>query len=346
MLMEPSFDATDAIGSVSEHSIHSDTVHLTRDQVTKLTTSLNQMQIDTEHQQSIVKPILSEIEDVLSTPPTTPAKTSADEKPNKLERIDENANYKNEIEVKQPEVVKNHVVLTQPPKKQKHFNPSVKIIQSQSKVLIVHVENSNTIFVISSELAKNWMHLIKSMEEHAKIAQCLKNPPEAGHIVLAKSRIGDTFQRGLIKKVRTKDQVAKVEFMEYGFTDIVHFNDMKCLSEDLVNTPRLVNMITIKGVPDGEDNETIKFLTTLQENQTELIVKQLELIEKTAVCAHFSAALVDADKFIMISEQIKQLFTVEPSPPPPNNIEMEEILDPSVNKRNVSIFDTKECPIH
>lgn len=337
MLMAPEsgFDATDAMGSVSEHSLPSDSVPLSRDQVTKLASSLNQLQIESKHQPTNSKPSLSEIEEVLSTPPATPVKKIIPEIPAHVEAIDENANYKARSEVKQPEPVNNHVVLTPPPKKQQHFNPSVKIIQTQMKVVIVNVENSQTVHVVPSEELEKWKKFIETTKNHAKTAPILKNPPEVGYIVLAKPQIGDSFLRGLVKKIRNKDQVAKVEFMEYGFTDIVRFTDMKCLTEDLVNAPRMVNMISLKGAPNSDENahEIKNFLTSLQENQSELIVKHLELIEKTAVCAHFNAVLVDGEKFVMINEQIKQLVAVEPAP---ENVEMEDIVEPSSNKKNVS----------
>lgn len=340
MASESGFDATDAMGSVSEHSVQSDPVQLTREQVTKLTSSLNKMQIEPKQQPTNSKPSLSEIEEVSSTPSATPAKNIPREKPAHVETIDENANYKAGSEVKKPEPVTNHVVLTPPPKKQQHFNPSVKIIQNQMKVVIVHVANSQTVYVVPSEELEKWKKFIETTKNHAKTAPILKSPPEVGYIILAKPQIGDSFLRGLVTKIRTKDQVAKVEFMEYGFTDIVPFSDMKCLSEELVNVPRMVNMISLKGAPNGDENahEIKGFLTSLQENQSELIVKQLELIEKTAVCAHFYAILVNGETFVMINEQIKQLIAVEPAP---ENVEMEDIVEPPSNKKKVSILTRK-----
>lgn len=344
MLMEPGFDAPDAIGSVSEHSVQSDAVHLTREQITKLTGTLKELQIETKAQKVDIKSNLPEIEEVLRTPSATPAKTVQQQhKSPKVDKIDENANHVARSEVKQPELPKRHVVLSPPPKKQQNFYPSVKSIEAQMRVVIVHVEDSQTIFVIPSDKLGNWKKFNQAMNQHATVAERLKNPPEAGHIVLAKPKIGDSYSRGLVLKIRTQDEIAKVEFMEYGFIDVVKFTDMRCLTEEMVNATRLVNKVSIRGAPNETENahEIVRFLTSLQENGSELIIKNLELIEKTQVCVHFNAILVDAEKFVSINDQIKQLVAVDTPPP---NVEMEDITEPqdlSAQKKNVSVFEKR-----
>lgn len=339
MLMEPGFDATDAIGSVSEHSIQSDSPQLTREQIIKLSGTMHKLQIDDKAQQVNIKSKVFEIEEVLSAPPATPPKKVQQEnKPPPINKVDENANYSTHIEVKKPEPPKSHVVLTPPPKKQKHYHPSVKSIQVQMKVVIAHVEDSQNIFVVPSNEQENWKNFIDVTNKHVKMAECLKKSPEVGFIVLAKPKIGDSYSRGLVKKLRTQDEIAKVEFMEYGFTDVVKYTDMKCLTEELVNAPRLVNKISIRGVPNETENahEIVRYLTSMQENGTELIVKNLDLIEKTQVCVHFNAVLVDAEKFVPVHEHINRLVAVDTPPP---DVHMEDIVEPkekSGQKNNVS----------
>lgn len=328
MLMDASasFDATDAIGSVSEHSAQSDSPNLTREQISKLTTTLNKMQIDAKNPKMDMKSNLSEIEEVLNETPTksvTPAKAETHApKPTIVD--DEVKSTKSEV--RSVATPKQRMVLTPPPKKQQHFNPSVKSIRPQMHVTIVHVENHNTVFVVPTEDYKKWAELIKEVNEYTSVAENLKRAPEVGFIILAKPKICDSFSRGIITKVRTQDKIAKVEFLEYGFMDVVDFDGMKCLPENLVNACRLVNRLKLSGLADEMENasEIERFLTGLQENQTDLIVKNLEPIEKTAVSAHFTGLLVNTEDFSAINDQVKQLVEIEPQP----TVEMEEIVEP------------------
>lgn len=335
MLMEPGFDATDAIGSVSERSTRSDST-LSRGKIAKLTTTMDKMQIEPKVEKSDNKSSLTEIREV---PSTSPAISVKNVRQPTVEKVDENANYCAQNEVKKAEKPKSHVVLTPPPKKQKHFNPSVKCIQNQMKVVIVHVEDSQTIYVIPHNELDYWKRFIDSTNKYAEIAKNLEKPPENGFIILAKPKNCDSYSRGLVKKIRSQDRIAKVEFLEHGFTDVVKFSDMKCASEELVNTPRLVNQLSLKGPPNDPKNcnAIVQFLQSLQESEAELIVKNLELIEKTSVCAHFNGILVETEKFTVINDRIKHLVT-EDAPPP--NIEMEDISEPkdlSDQKKKVSI---------
>lgn len=342
MLMDAntSFDATDAIGSVSEHSIQSDSAQLTREQVVKLTNTLNNLQIESKNQKLDLKPGLSEIEEVCSTPSAVNIKKVS--QTNDLPKTSDQNNNSNALsEVKSASPPKQSISLSPPPKKQKNYNPSVKLIQPQMNVAIVHVEGYETIFVVPMAAIEEWTNLNEIVNQHGNVAGHLKNAPEVGFIVLAKPKTSDSYARGLIKKIRAQDAIAKVEFLDYGFTDIVPFAEMKCLTEQLVNARRLVNKVSLKGVQSEADNssEIVRYLKKLQENGTELIVKQLDLIEKTAVSAHFCATLVDSEKFITINEQIKKLVVDKT----PHNFAAEEITEPKdlsadISKQNVNMF--------
>lgn len=338
------FDATDALGNISENSAPSDSgPPMTKEQIAKLTTSLNKMQIESnlKTQRMELKASLSEIGEDMTTPPVTPKKiTSQNTIVQPIAKVDENANYAAAKTVKpinvSPEPVK--VVQPPPPKKQQNFNPSMRVIQSKSQVIVVHVENHQTLFVIPSLESKDWKELIDRTNKYAKEAEPLKNPPEVGHIVLVKPKTSDAFSRALVKRVRTQDEKAQVEFMEYGFTEITRFSELKCLPDELVNAPRLVNMLTLQGIPDQMDNaqNVVNYLTILQENQTELIIKQLEPIEKSNVSAHFRATLLDAEKFSSINEMIKELNNEKT----PKKMEVVEDIpqEPKAANRRVSFF--------
>lgn len=154
---------------------------------------------------------------------------------------------------------------------------------------------------------------------------------------MAKPKTSDAFARALVKRVRLQDEKAQIEFLEYGFTEIARFSELKCLPEELVNAPRLVNTLTLQGIPDNMDNaqDVVDYLTILQENQTELIIKQLEPIEKSNVSAHFRATLLDAEKFSSINEMIKELNTDKT----PKKMEVvENVQEPQAANRRVSFF--------
>lgn len=171
-----------------------------------------------------------------------------------------------------------------------------------------------------------WKNLLERVDKYAKNAQPLSKPPHVGYVVLAKPKTSDLYSRALIKKIRAIDQLAKVEFMEYGFTEVISFAEMKCLTEELVNCPRLVNMLTLKGVPNDMENsaECVRFLVSLQEKKTELIVHQLDLIEKSNLCVHAKATLLDSEKFAVINDMIKELATVEAAP----KIDVDDMPEP------------------
>lgn len=336
MLMDASasFDATDAIGSVSEHSAQSDTPNLTREQIIKLSSTLNKLQIDTKDTKADRKPSLSEIGEVLTpTPvPSTPAKAKIHTPPKSI--IDDNASTKSEV--KSVATPKQRMVLTPPPKKQKNYNPSVKSIQSQMHVTIVHVEKHDTVYVVPTDDYQKWAEFVKEVNEYGKTAENLKRPPEVGFIILAKPKNGDSLSRAVIKKIRTQEEIAKIEFLEFGLSDIVKFSEMKCLSENLVNACRLVNQVRLSGVPDEMEHaaEIVRFLKNLQDSQLDLIVKNLEPIEKTATSAHFTGVLIDTEKFTVINDHVKELSEVDPQP----IAEMEEITEPQEKSSFVCII--------
>lgn len=322
-----SFDATDAIGSVSEHSAQSDSPQLTQEQVLKLSKELNKMQIEGKHPKIDMKSNLSEIQEVLTATPATPASPATPAKAKAQEPkpiVDDDASAKSEVTG--TATPKQRMRLTPPPKKQQNFSPSVKSVQSEMHVTIVHVDGHDSVHVVPTDDYNKWKDLVKEVHEFAGAAETFKRPPEVGFIILAKPKICDFFSRGIVTKVRAQDEIAKVEFLEYGFMDIVKFSDMKCLSENLVNACRLVNRIQLTGVANENENaeEIKRFLIGLQENKTDLIAKKLEPIEKTAVSAHFAGALVDFETFTVINEKVKQLVEIEPQPA----VQMEEIVEP------------------
>lgn len=82
------------------------------------------------------------------------------------------------------------------------------------------------------------------------------------------------------------------------------------ISEEFANHPRYVNKVTLKQVSQQIDNTNLimKYLAKFHENQTILVVKNLESIEKTNLSAHVSGDLCETEKFTSISHEINRLI--------------------------------------
>lgn len=82
------------------------------------------------------------------------------------------------------------------------------------------------------------------------------------------------------------------------------------ISTEFANHPRYVNKVTLKQVSEEIENTDLimKYLVKFQENQTILVVKNVESIEKTNLSAHVSGDLYETEKFTSISHEIKRLI--------------------------------------
>ncbi|XP_031621641.1 tudor domain-containing protein 1-like [Contarinia nasturtii] len=318
-----SYDATDAFASVSESSVQGDCGQMTKEEVAKLTKNLNQMDINgaAKVQSNLMKTKSSGINEVMSTPPTTPTKsTTGTVIKNTVRTIDENENITTVNTVKPVETASvtpiettPKAVIVPPPKKQKNFKPSVHAITPKINVVIVHVESHHTVYVVPKCMLDQWNKLIQRVNQYASEAKALSKPPEQGYIVLAKPKSSEHWLRAIVRRIRMKDEKAQVEFLEYGFVEAFDFSELKCLSEELVNEQRLVNMVTLQGMPESMENSEVAVchLMSLQENAQELIVKQMDLIEKTNISIHCRAILIDAVTYTVLNETLKELGTVE-----------------------------------
>lgn len=319
------FDSIDATATISENSMHGDSGAMTQEQIKNLTTKLEKIQLEQAPKGQTVdsNANLTGIEDVLGTPPVTPQK-KRDNENGKIDVIQaEQVSKASKVDDKASSVCTEASVVSKKPsasfrlvppaKKTKNYKPWVQQIQAKIHVILVNIEDHQTVFVIPSCEIKHWETLIRRIEEYAPSAKPLQKPPQVGYVVLAKPKSSESFARAWVKKINVAKSVAKVEFLEYGCTDIIQFDEMKCLTEELVNVPRLVNAVTLKGVPDTvpHSNVMIKYLTKLQEHQVELIVQHFDLIEKSELTVHCSATLVTSDKFMSINEEIMRLTPAE-----------------------------------
>lgn len=93
------------------------------------------------------------------------------------------------------------------------------------------------------------------------------------------------------------------------------------ISTEFADHPRYVNKVTLKQVSEEIENTDLimKYLVKFQENQTILVVKNLEQIEKTNLSAHMSGDLCETEKFTSISQEIKRLIEEDKKAKSPEN---------------------------
>lgn len=298
MLMDANadYDATDAVGSISEHSAAGEKTPINHAQMTELSRKLKTMEMN---------PSLTGITEVSSVSSTT----TKVPKPEETRNVDENANFT--MAAKEP--ARPKMLLVPPPKQTHNYSPSVQAIQPKSNVFIVHVEDHRNVFVIAASDIDKWTQLVERAGRQAATASCLQKSPEMGFIVLAKPENSELYSRACVKNVHNAKMLAKLEFIEYGFVEIVKFGEIKCLSEEMVNAPRLSNKLTLHDIAEYHEKapDIMKYLVSMQEKRTECIVKEMTLIEKSTTQIHFNASLVHGEKFALISEIIKSLTAPE-----------------------------------
>lgn len=220
---------------------------------------------------------------------------------------------------KAPQQPEELLVLSPPEKKQPVYKPSTIVIQPQMKVNIVHVKNFNTVFVVPCSEIENWQRTIEEANNYASEAEPLKKAPEIGFIILAKYEQRDEYGRCIVVKNHPSKPIARVEFLEHGAIKEIDFKDLKCLPEEFVNLPRLVNMVklTETEVETNNAHEIVRFMTDLQESRAEFIVSDLEPIQIGATFAHFHAKLTDGSQVLndlwMQFSMVKLVFQPEPN---------------------------------
>lgn len=112
-----------------------------------------------------------------------------------------------------------------------------------------------------------------------------------------------------MQKIRARDGIAKVQLLEYGSTEIIKFNDMKCLPAEMVNVPSLINTIELKGVSKDMRNskEMKNCLVALQNSRAQLFVIDCEFKECNAFPS-FCASLLDVKTLMSMEEMAQQVM--------------------------------------
>lgn len=188
------------------------------------------------------------------------------------------------------------------------YCPSVEEIRPKMRVFIIHVVNYQTFFVIPCSSAQRHADLIHRVEIYAKTAPQLKNPPKIGHILLAKPKYSNGYARCIIEKITSSE--ADVEFLEYGLNETVNINEMKSLSKDLVDEPRLINKVSLMTPLANLDlaPKMERFLQDFQIKNTKIVINNLEKISNSNSAVHFLASF-EADSELLptgSSELIKR----------------------------------------
>lgn len=109
----------------------------------------------------------------------------------------------------------------------KNQTPSTVTIVNKSQVFITHVHDHRTVFVYPENQKVKWLVLIEAIKKYAKSASHFNAEPCVGDIVLVFSQICHSFARAAIKRKRSIEKIFMVDFLDYGFTEIVKQADGK-----------------------------------------------------------------------------------------------------------------------
>lgn len=214
--------------SLSEHLGYDATDMANRDNVSELnarkpiaevTSAFSKMKMDKlpkmEHKPINMQADLINIEKVLAAPAlTTPIHST-------------NGVAKNSIKEIRSDDQSSLIVGKQSTNSMKNQTPSTVSIGNKSQVFITHVQDHRTMFVHPENQKTKWLELIEAIKEYAKSASHLNTEPCVGDIVLVFSQNCDSFARAAIKKKRSIGQIFMVDFLDYGFTEIVKQADGK-----------------------------------------------------------------------------------------------------------------------
>lgn len=289
----------------------------TKEQIVKVTEVLSDLQLDKKPKvvstdipaQTITKK--NDVEGVPAAPPTTPQLTADSPPCSKLSKEMSSGLFLNRKSSTFSQKSNNTSLAPVPasaPTPLPAQAPSAIAIENNSNVFITHFTDPHTVYVHPVEDRGKWLELTTKINKYAKVAEELKCDPTVGDIVLIQSKKVDSFARGLIKKTRSADKKLMVELLDYGMTDVISQSSAKQIDVKLANEPRLVNKMTLKGVPDMVENRdgAIAFLENLQEKEIHLIAKRVELIEKTNLCAHISGELFQPGADISVNQEMQK----------------------------------------
>lgn len=121
-------------------------------------------------------------------------------------------------------------------------SPSTVSIGNKAQVFITHVQDHRTVFVHPEKLKAKWLELIEALKQYAKTASHFFKEPCVDDIVLVFSQNCDSFARAVIKKKRSSEQIFMVDFLDYGFTEIVKQADGKFNSFLFANMNIFINI--------------------------------------------------------------------------------------------------------
>lgn len=196
-------------------------------------------------------------------------------------------------------------------------NPDAVRLPSDSVVIVVHVKDHRTLYVrqkpVSSE-PDQYKQLVQLVNDASMGAERFTSRPTVGEIVLALSHTHSMYGRGTIEQIIGLS--ALISFFEFGGSEMVDAGNIKVLPDNLRRSSRLLNEITLAGVPtDAMNSEKIvKFLTKLDSDQTPLKLKYTDDKVNEVSPGHISIEgdLIDATTSISINQKVIECNVAAP----------------------------------
>lgn len=155
-------------------------------------------------------------------------------------------------------------------------SPQAVLLPPDTAVTIVHVKDHKTVFVRRKTVRgepDQHKQLIEMALDGSTAAARLPCRPGIGDIVLALSTTESVYGRASVEKI--DGSAVLVHFLDFGCSETVGPSSMKILPDALRRAPRLLNKITLGGVPASAVNpkKIVDYLMKLSFDQTLLKLK-------------------------------------------------------------------------
>lgn len=214
---ESSFDAIDAVGnhvgtaSGNHHGFDRNPIN--PNSVGKVTHSMEKMKIvdQTSKINSITEQTTPHLQEIRENATALSNSNNHGDNGNGMSSQKLNEQYKSS------ESMKARSNLGLPNKTKEVFEPSAVALTSSARVFITYVEDHCNIYVHPDAKKILWQEFNERLNRSWEGAAFLSKTPEIGYIVMARSENSDTFARARILKIRSKDNVAKAEFLVFHY---------------------------------------------------------------------------------------------------------------------------------
>lgn len=188
------------------------------------------------------------------------------------------------------------------------YRPEVIRIPSGSIIRIAYVYNHSTVFVrpksSGNKTFDQYTRFIKVVNEYANQSKPFSGKPKLDDIVLAPSALNALYGRAVVTDIVNDD--ISVDFLDFGFKEIVDLTQLKTLCGKLKKEPRFLNTLNLKGVSQNVPNARFIFnyLTKLCQDQINVMIKYDKFVQKTPLCVDIEGELFEEATNVSINQKI------------------------------------------